>query len=146
MSEYHGAFIIFNAGLSRKLGDFGSVINTGLCAYLCIHCLKWNRSSKSTDVRLCVFNVIFVYLNAYIVLSCFRCYLTMTSQWARLRLKSPASRLFTQTFIQMQIKETIRDRWIHRTKEPVTRKMFPFDDVIMTYMGCSCPQYFNICI
>ena len=27
-------------------------------------------------------------------------FITMTSQWARWRLKSPASRLFTQTFIQ----------------------------------------------
>ena len=32
----------------------------------------------------------------------------MTSQWARWRLKSPASRLFTQPFIQTQIKENIK--------------------------------------
>ena len=31
---------------------------------------------------------------------------SMTSQWARWRLKSPASLLFTQLFIQAQIKET----------------------------------------
>ena len=62
----------------------------------------------------------------------------------RWRLKSPASWLFTQPFIQAQIKENIKaprhwplygefigDRWIPRTKRPVTRKMFPFDDVIM---------------
>ena len=49
----------------------------------------------------------------------------MTSYWARWRLKSPASRLFTQLFIQGQIKENIKapchrplrveftgDRWI----------------------------------
>ena len=54
---------------------------------------------------------------------------TMTSSWARWRLKSPASRLFTQPFIQTQIKEYIKaprhwplcreftgDRWIPRTK------------------------------
>ena len=54
-------------------------------------------------------------------------YITMTSQWARWRLKSPASRLFTQPFIQTQIKENIKaprrwslfgeftgDRWIPR--------------------------------
>ena len=48
------------------------------------------------------------------------------------------------TVIQAQIKENIKaprhwpllgeftdDRWIPRTKGPVTRKMFPFDDVIM---------------
>ena len=58
--------------------------------------------------------------------------------------KSPASRLFTQPFIQAQITESIKAprhlafvRGIHRWpvnfphKRPVTRKMFPFDDVIM---------------
>ena len=33
--------------------------------------------------------------------------ITMTSKWARWRLKTPASRLFTQQFIQAKIKETI---------------------------------------
>ena len=35
-------------------------------------------------------------------------YITLTSKWPRWRLKSPASRLFTQPFIQMQIKENIK--------------------------------------
>ena len=35
-------------------------------------------------------------------------YVTMTSWWVRLRLKSPAPRLFTQPFIQAQIKENIK--------------------------------------
>ena len=57
-----------------------------------------------------------------------------------MRLKSPASRLFIQSFIQAKIKETasLAFVWgIHRWpvnsphKWPVTRKMFPFDDVIM---------------
>ena len=34
--------------------------------------------------------------------------ITMTSKWARWRLKSPASRVFTQPFIQAQIKENIK--------------------------------------
>ena len=34
--------------------------------------------------------------------------ITMTSQWPRWRLKSPASRLFIQPFIQTQIKENIK--------------------------------------
>ena len=59
----------------------------------------------------------------------YRYIITMTSQWAWLRLKSPASRLFTQPVIQTQIKENIKaprhwplcgeftgDRWIPRTK------------------------------
>ena len=56
--------------------------------------------------------------------------ITVTSQWTRWRIKSPASRLFTQPFIQTQIKENIkalrhwplcdeftgdRYRWIPRT-------------------------------
>ena len=54
--------------------------------------------------------------------------ITMTSQWARWRLKLPAPRLFTQSFIQAQIKENIKaprhwplcgdftgHRWIRRT-------------------------------
>ena len=71
----------------------------------------------------------------------------------RWRLKSPVSRLFTQPFIQAQIKENVigprhwplcgeftshRFVWgIHQSpvnsphKGPVTRKMFPFHDVIM---------------
>ena len=68
----------------------------------------------------------------------------MTSGWARLRLKSPASQLCTQPLIRVQIKVNIKAprHWplclgIHRGpvnsphKWPVTRKMFPFDDVIM---------------
>ena len=34
--------------------------------------------------------------------------ITMTSYRARWRLKSPASRLFTQPFVQAQIKENIK--------------------------------------
>ena len=39
-----------------------------------------------------------------VYLTCIR----VTSEWARWRLKSPASRLFTQPFIQAQIKENIK--------------------------------------
>ena len=70
--------------------------------------------------------------------------ITVTSKWARWRLKSTASRLFTQPYIQAQIKENIKAprHWplwwgIHRWpvnsphKGPVTWKMLPFDDVIV---------------
>ena len=49
--------------------------------------------------------------------------ITMTSWWTRWRFISPGSPFFTQAFFQTQIKENI--------KGPVTRKMFPFDDVII---------------
>ena len=55
---------------------------------------------------------------------------TMTSWWARWRLKSPASWLFTQLFIQAQVRENIKaprlwpfcgefagEPWISRTKD-----------------------------
>ena len=58
---------------------------------------------------------------------------------ARWRLKSPASWLFTQPFIEAQIKENIKGprHWpLWSTvnsphKGPLTRKMFLFDDIIM---------------
>ena len=56
-------------------------------------------------------------------------FITMTSWWAPWRLKSPASRLLTQPFIQAKIKEKIKaprhwplwgefngERWISRSK------------------------------
>ena len=62
----------------------------------------------------------------------------------RQRLKSPASRLFAQPFVHAQIKENIKaprywplwgestaDRWIPLTKDQLSGKSFPFDDVIM---------------
>ena len=84
----------------------------------------------------------------------------MTSWWARWRLKTPASRLFTQPFIQAQIKENIKaphhclseseslafvlgiHRWPVNSphKWPVKRKMFPFDDVIMETNFISSPR------
>ena len=62
----------------------------------------------------------------------------MTSWWARDGcLESLASRLFTQTFGQTQITENIKaPRWPVNSphKGPVTRKMFPFDAVIIYYL------------
>ena len=68
----------------------------------------------------------------------------MTSKWTRWRLKSPVSLLFTQPFIQGADQKKHQSsaslafvRGIHRWpvnsphKGPVTRKMFPFGDVIM---------------
>ena len=63
--------------------------------------------------------------------------ITVTSSCARWRLRSPASRLFTQPFIQAQIKENIKPprhwplcgeftgyRWIPRTKDQQHGKYF----------------------
>ena len=66
-------------------------------------------------------------------------FITMTSKWARWRLKSPASWLFTQPFIQAQIKANIKaprhwplwreftgDRWILLTKDQQWGKWIHF--------------------
>ena len=71
-------------------------------------------------------------------------FITVTSQWARWRLKSPTSRLFTQAFIQAQIKNKHQSsaslafvRGIHRWpvntphRWPVMRKLFSFDDDVL---------------
>ena len=73
--------------------------------------------------------------------------ITMTSWWARWRLKLPAARVFTQSFIQAQIKENIKDprhwhlwweftgdRWIPRTKGQWCGKYFH----LMTSSCTSC--------
>ena len=74
--------------------------------------LHWIRTSHCKARIMCI-----IYM-----------YITVTSWWARWRLKSPASQLFTQPFIRVQIKENIKaprhwplcgeftgDRWIPRT-------------------------------
>ena len=79
----------------------------------------------------------------------------MTSLWARWRLKSPASRLFTQAFIEAQIKENMKtlrhwplwgeftsDRWIPRTKDQYRGKMFPY---MMTSSCVSCDFWSTTC-
>ena len=78
-------------------------------------------------------------------------HITMTSWWARWRLKSAASWLFTQPFIQGADQRKHKSsgslafvRGIHRSpvnsphKRPVTRKMLPFDDVIMQILHPRC--------
>ena len=82
---------------------------------------------------------------------CVEMFIIATSWWARWRLKSPASRLFTQPFIQAQIKENIKAQrhwplcgefWPVNLphKGPVTQKMFPFDDVIMS-LRITCSEF-----
>ena len=86
--------------------------------------------------------------------------ITMTSQWARWRHKSPALRLFAQPFIQNADQRKHQssaslafERGIHRwpvnspQKGPATWKMFPFDDVIMHSIDhrclCTEPAWFE---
>ena len=66
----------------------------------------------------------------------------MTSWWAQWRLKSPASRLFTQPFIQGADPRNMKAprHWpvtgeFHAQKARYA-EMFPFDDVIFTLQFC----------
>ena len=65
--------------------------------------------------------------------------ITVTLQWTRWRLKSLAFRLFTQPLLRRRsskISKTPRQWPVNFPhKWPVTRKMFPFDDVIMMTDG-----------
>ena len=85
-------------------------IETEMCIFLFPNGAMWDRGQVHFGV--CVIGL----------------YITMTSKWARWRIKSPASRLFTQPFIREEIKANIKaprhwplcgeftgDRWIHRT-------------------------------
>ena len=82
--------------------------------------------------------------------------ITMTSQWARRRLKSPISRLFTQPFIQGADQRKLQSSaslafvrgnhwWLVNFphKRPVTREKFPFDDVIMV-VSHQCFVFFSL--
>ena len=106
---------------------------------------RFNINSKYIDQFLMIYMCIYVMRNSSIY------YITVTSQWVRWRLKSPTSWLFTQPSIQAEITENIKaprhrplcgNHWWPVNsphKSPVTRKWFPFDDVIMmnwyqTYM------------
>ena len=106
----------------------------------------WNRlttdSPHSFSVKtilplrryLCELSNVIIYMittfGSYILIHDHHCsvIITMTSKWAWWRLKSPASRLFAQPFIQARIKGNIKaprhwplcgeftgDRWIPRT-------------------------------
>ena len=74
-------------------------------------------------------------------------YLTVTSLWAQWRLQSPASRLVTLFFTLFRRRSNKHQssaslafvegthRWLVNfpRKWPVTRKIFPFDDVSLSY-------------
>ena len=82
--------------------------------------------------------------------------ITMTSQWTWWRLRSPASRLFTQPFIQTQIRENIKaprhwplcgeftgDRWIPRTNGQLRGKCFHLMTSSWDVIIQSCPSIDN---
>ena len=82
--------IVFLVSFAMDCGMWLFVLLTlwGLVKYTCVRNMSHHWVSLG---RLCAFNSI-----------------TVTSWWARWRLKSPASRLFTQPFVEAQIKENTK--------------------------------------
>ena len=86
-------------------------------------------SGKRPINRLSGYRIIYMFPQSF----CCQQWLCITSQWVRWRLKSPASRLFAQLFVQAQITEIII-AGLCEGEPPVTggfpsqRKMFPFYD------------------
>ena len=103
-----------------------------------IECIfRWPYQYQST----CYSNL---FLHVVVILSTYGIHvmkiITVTLYWARWRLKSPAPRLFTQPFYsdadqrKYQSSALTASRWLvvnSPHKGPVSRKIFPFDDVIM---------------
>ena len=119
-----------------------------------LFCLKFFDTFTRTSVQESTMNAIFCAQATFLMLTLLQIYLsmpslqtqviTMTSSWARWRLKSIASRLFTHPFIQGADERKHKSsaslafvRVIHRWlvnyphKRPITRKVSPFDDVII---------------
>ena len=113
-------------------------------------CRAWYQPAYHMDVASSRYYLylIFTRFNDQVVKACITCsgpyYLNLCTDILPLHwrhndheswghLKSPASRLFAQLFIQKQIKENIKAPRYWLLCGEFTRKMFPFDDVIMSY-------------
>ena len=118
--------------------SFDLCLNTRLCKqswgwwFETLSRSLWRRVRAQTHVMhyLLSFQTLpcFVFQNKCMIIHRHVYIITMTSQWTRWRLKSPASPMFTQPLIRAQIKENIKaprhwplcgrftgDRWIPRT-------------------------------
>ena len=106
---------------------------------------KTDHDKMTTQYVQCMWNL----------LDCHGSIITVTAKWAQLCLKSPTSRLFTEPFIQTQIKENIKaprywDRWIPRTKGQLRGNIFHlmtsswitcFDRISDSRKACMCRDH-----
>ena len=75
--------------------------------------------------------------------------ITVMSYWERCHLKSPASRLFAEPFVQVQMKENFKAprHWPlcgeFLAQKPVTRKIFPINDVTSYISLCRMDSNFS---
>ena len=102
-------------------------------SFLLYNTVQYIRKRSSLWLR-CAYRV---FASRYELITSNWQYITVASLWSRWRLKSPASPLFTQLFIRVQIKESIKaprhwplcgeftgDRWIPGTKGQERGKCF----------------------
>ena len=86
-----------------------------------------------TPGTMSMFDGIYCVWNAYFIVVPVD-FITMTSQWASWRLKSPAIRRFNQQFVQVSkktsksalpafMRKSIGDRWFPSQEEPIMRNM-----------------------
>ena len=86
-----------------------------------------------------------------------KCFITVTSQWARRRLKSPTHDCLLNRLFRHRPKKTSNLRVTGQCEgnSPVTgefwvssAEMIPFDDVIMlcTHPSCSAPDIKGVCV
>ena len=129
---------LFNFSIMELLLYADRVISTGGTSYIALFQYQDHLSVTrmaiikirwSWDCLILIMGMLYWYIHLYIeinpiclqAISLFHCFstmqtswmefslnITMTSQWVRWRLKSPASRLITQRFIQGQIERNIK--------------------------------------
>ena len=101
-SKVHGANMGPTWVLSAIDGPHVGSTNLAIRVYVCM------TGDGAVKQYVLYISCVCVYLCLYV-----RIYITVTSWWPLWRLKSPASPLFTQSFIQTQIKENIKAprRW-----------------------------------
>ena len=78
----------------------GALMFSLICAWM----NAWVNNRVAGDLRRLRAHYEVIVMNKHDII----CFSTMTSQWPPWRLKSPASRLFTQLFIRAHIKENIK--------------------------------------
>ena len=116
--EAFSALLALCAGFQRSLVNShhkGQWRGTLMSSLICAWTNGWVNNRDACDLRRRRARYSVIVVNNYahsskksIRYAWINLLITMTSKWGRCRLKSPASPLFTQPFIQTQIKENIK--------------------------------------
>ena len=149
--QSHRSFVLYHVKLYNRAARENSCITAYAFKPVMIFAYIWNKTREVYPNYLWIIHqlwqFVMMYTKAYTYKDMLHGTYLLSLSMHYMRLKSPASRLFNQPFIQAQIK--LKKHWssvalafvrgIHRWpvnsrhKGPVTRKMFPFDDVNVDY-------------